>query len=55
MTLTPVSVHVEEYPAELRPLLSGAKLYDSSCSPEARVIFIDKDMLRVVAAAEVFG
>jgi kanamycin kinase len=23
--------------------LSGAKLYDSSCSPEARVIFLDKD------------
>ena len=43
MILKPIQVDVEEYPAELRPLLSGAKLYDSSCSPEARVIFVDKD------------
>jgi hypothetical protein len=25
------------------PFLSGAKLYDSSCSEQARVVFIDKD------------
>ncbi len=43
MTLTPITIDIDKYPAELRPLLSGAKLYDSSCSPEARVIFIDKD------------
>lgn len=30
------------YPQELKPYLSGAKLYDSSCSAEARVLFIDK-------------
>jgi len=34
---------MEAYPAELHPLLSGAKLYDSSCSPAAKVTFIDKD------------
>lgn len=43
MTLTPISIFTDEYPTELRPFLTGAKLYDSSCSPEARVIFIDKD------------
>jgi kanamycin kinase len=43
MTSKPIKIDIEEYPAELHPLLSGAKLYDRSCSPEARVIFIDKD------------
>lgn len=32
-----------ELPTELEGLLSGGKIYDSSCSPEARVYFIDKD------------
>jgi kanamycin kinase len=43
MTLTPINIILSEYPAELHPFLSGAALYDSSCSPEARVIFIDRD------------
>jgi len=43
MKLTPINIIIEKYPAELEPFLSGAKLYDSSCSPEARVVFIDKD------------
>ena len=30
-------------PAALRPRLSDAAVYDSSCSPEARVLFVDKD------------
>ena len=30
-------------PAEIEKIISGARLYDSSCSPEARVYFIDKD------------
>ena len=30
-------------PYELEKLISGADVYDSSCSPEARVYFIDKD------------
>ncbi|MCL2048639.1 MAG: aminoglycoside 3'-phosphotransferase [Defluviitaleaceae bacterium] len=42
MTLTPINT-IPSYPTELRPLLFGARLYDSSCSPEARVIFVDKD------------
>jgi kanamycin kinase len=43
MTLTPIELNITDCPAEFRPVLSGAKLFDSSCSPEARVIFIDKD------------
>ena len=31
------------FPEVFRPLLKGAAVYDSSCSPEARVYFIDKD------------
>jgi kanamycin kinase len=31
------------FPAEFHSLLSGAELFDSSRSKEARVIFIDKD------------
>lgn len=30
-------------PNEISRLISGAKIYDSSCSPEARVYYIDKD------------
>ena len=33
----------EELPHELSKLVSGARVYDSSCSPEARVYFIDKN------------
>ena len=43
MKLTPVQLDISEFPAEFHPLLRGAALYDSSCSPEARVIFVDKD------------
>ena len=43
MTLTPIGLNIDGYPAEFHPFLSGAKLFDSSCSPEARVIFIDKN------------
>ena len=31
------------FPAAYRPLLANAPVYDSSCSPEARVYFIDRD------------
>jgi len=43
MTLTPVKPDIKAYPPELRSVLTGADLYDSSCSEAARVIFIDKD------------
>ncbi|MDR0653917.1 MAG: hypothetical protein LBG12_11535, partial [Synergistaceae bacterium] len=43
MTLTPVQINIDEYPSVLHPYLDGAKLYDSSCSPDAQVIFIERD------------
>ena len=32
-----------DVPRAVAPLLTGARLFDSSCSPEARVYFIDRD------------
>ena len=43
MKRTEIKIRVEEYPAEFVSLFDGARIYDSSCSPEARVLFIDKD------------
>jgi kanamycin kinase len=43
MKLKPISLDQIAYPNELRPFLSRAKLYDSSCSDAARVVFIDKN------------
>ena len=37
--LTPDSL---DFPAPFRELLRGARVFDSSCSPEARVWFVDK-------------
>ena len=31
------------FPKEAFEIIKDAKIYDSSCSPEARVFFIDKD------------
>jgi len=55
MTLKPITVNLHDYPEELHPYLGGAKLYDSSCSPNAKVIFIDKDsgyFLKVATVAD---
>jgi kanamycin kinase len=41
MILRPIAPDLSEYPVELHPFLYGAKLYDSSCSEGAKVIFID--------------
>jgi kanamycin kinase len=43
MKRTPISPNLEIYPREFHSLLKNAPLFDSSCSPEARVIFIDKE------------
>ncbi len=45
------------YPRALSTLLSDAVIYDSSCSPEARVIYIEKDAgyyLKTAAAGTLF-
>lgn len=43
MKLTPISVDPNLYPDALHSLLAKGKLFDSSCSPQAQVLFIDKD------------
>ena len=43
MKKTPILLEAESLPRDLHSLISGAQIYDSSCSPEARVYFIDKD------------
>ena len=43
MKRTLITVQTDEFPAQFHPLLEGAALYDSSCSPAARVWFIDRE------------
>ena len=43
MKRIPLEITLKDYPEQYHELLFGADVYDSSCSPEARVIFIDKD------------
>jgi kanamycin kinase len=43
MIRTPINSIGVDLPAEIEKLCRGARIYDSSCSPEARVYFIDKD------------
>jgi len=43
MKRTPLTIDPDMFPAQFRPLLLDAPLYDSSCSPDAKVYFIDKD------------
>jgi len=43
MKRTPVSPAPELFPGELQPWLRNTPLFDSSCSPDARVWFLDRD------------
>lgn len=43
MKRTPICVDTALFPAEYRPFLTGAPVYDSSCSTAAKVYFIDRD------------
>jgi kanamycin kinase len=43
MILTPTTIDINKFPTELHGFIKNAKLFDSSCSSEARVTFIDKD------------
>lgn len=43
MKRTKIISDISQYPKEFHCFLRDAELFDSSCSPEARVIFIDKD------------
>lgn len=42
MQRTPIILDPEQIPASLRPFLRDAAVFDSSCSPAARVYFLDK-------------
>ena len=52
MKRTKIDIDVNTYPDVFRPFFAGAEIYDSSCSPEARVIFIDKDRGYYLKSAE---
>lgn len=43
MKRTPIVPDLNHFPVEFHPLLSSGQVYDSSCSPVARVYYIDKD------------
>lgn len=43
MKRTPIKIDTGEFPQSLRPIISDAEVYDSSCSPIARVYYVDKD------------
>lgn len=43
MKRTPIQLSPEQIPAEFHALLRDAPVFDSSCSPEARVYYIEKD------------
>lgn len=43
MKRTRITPTLADYPAEFHALLRTSDVYDSSCSPEARVVFIDRD------------
>lgn len=42
MERTPVALELAHFPVQFHEFLTGAKLYDSSCSREARVYYLDK-------------
>ena len=43
MKRTLITGEIPEFPKEYHSLLRGNKIHDSSCSPEARVYYIEKD------------
>ena len=43
MKRTRIKINFEDFPEEFHPYLERAVIYDSSCSPEARVYFLDVD------------
>lgn len=43
MKKTPITPSLGEIPSDFHSLMTGAPVFDSSCSPDARVFFIDRD------------
>lgn len=42
MKRSPISISRNDFPTRFHPYMENAQLYDSSCSPDARVYYIDK-------------
>lgn len=43
MELKKIDIKIGDFPQEIRNILRDCNVYDSSCSPQAKVIFADKD------------
>ena len=43
MKRTKIIPELSRFPAQFHPLLEGCRVYDSSCSPDARVFFLDRE------------
>ena len=43
MKRTEISVDITDFPVPFRHLLQNTRVFDSSCSPEARVFYIERD------------
>ena len=43
MKRTPIHLDIDTVPAVFHDWLQGSEIFDSSCSPEARVYYLDKD------------
>ena len=43
MKRTEISVDIADFPAPFAPLLQNTRVFDSSCSPQARVYYLEKD------------
>ena len=52
MKRTPISINPADFPEEFRPLLAQCQIYDSSCSRDARVFYLDKGFYLKNAAPE---
>lgn len=43
MIRTPITVDPDTYPIPFRPYFQNTRVYDSSCSPEARVLYLERE------------
>ena len=51
MELKQINVDIYQYPKEIEYILHGCKIYDSSSSPDAQVIFANKDNVYFIKKA----
>ncbi|MBQ7333737.1 MAG: aminoglycoside 3'-phosphotransferase [Clostridia bacterium] len=52
MKLTKITANLDLYPEDIRKLIEASPIFDSSSSPEAMVLFIDKDEGYFLKSAE---